>query len=111
MCFVVLSSKRRGDFLTDFSDIRLQVIRPNQPGEWQNLIWELERLGPLLFDGNWFESKVEEGIDKIDLQYRPFESDYGSVRGLIRFVRNRWRHTDKFQETKDCALRNPSAIT
>lgn len=46
MCFVVLSSK---DFLADFSDIRLQVA--NQPGEWQNLIWELERLGPLLFDG------------------------------------------------------------
>jgi len=94
--FCLLEFKEEGVFLADFSDMQLKAIRRNRPGKWKFLISELESQGPLLFDGNWIDRIVGEWIDKIDPQHRPLEFDYGFVRSLIRFVRNRWC-PDKFR--------------
>lgn len=89
------SSTKRLEFLCRLSDrLLLKAKAPNQQDELKGLLSEeLESKKPLVFDGEW--------IDKIDPKFRPHRQyDYESVRGLLRFVRNQWRHLpDGFEVT------------
>lgn len=104
------SSRQRVEFFCEFSDTVLAKVKamardppeepnplPNQPVKLKGLLEELESKWQQHFPVNWI-GKIAEWIEKIDLRFRPLESDHETLRGLLRLMRNRWHHSDEFRE-------------